>query len=64
MIKMNERKFILDKEGIRQFSEAFLNKVNEMIDGRIVNTIDENSTDDQIPSADALDKILNGEGGE
>ena len=61
---MNERKFILDKEGIRQFSEAFLNKVNEMIDGRIVNTIDENSTDDQIPSADALDKILNGEGGE
>jgi len=52
----------LDNEGIKIFSEAFFNKVNDMLDGRIVNTIDENSTDDQIPSAEAIEKLINEEG--
>ena len=58
---MSEEKYqFLDQRGVEKFSEVFLSKVNEILDGRIVDTLDENSTDDQVISAAALNNILNG----
>ena len=53
-----EKHQFLDEKGVETLAEELLKKINEMIDSRIVGTIDENSTDDQIPSAEAIANII------
>lgn len=59
---MPEKYHFMDKEGLKTFTEEFFKKVDKLLDDRIVTTIDETSTDDQIVSAEALANIINGEG--
>ena len=51
----------MDANGLKTFAAEFFKKVDQMLDGRIVTVIDENSTDDQIPSANAIINLLGNE---